>query len=467
MNTYRRDTKFMSSGKTSILLLLILSFFFQQSVYGHTPKNVLLITVDTLRADHLSCYGYPFPTSPNIDNLSKEGVLFLSSRTPIPTTSPAHATLMTSLYPQNHNVIMNLAPMDENITTLAEVLKENGYTTAAVVSAWPLKKEGSGLEKGFDFYEDSFKNYYRGVQAEQFADKATNKAINWLHKNKEKKFFLWVHYFDPHFPYYEHADLHNLLFKVKKKEEKKSLSKTEDIIYRYDREIAFADFYIGRLLDVIKKWNLESDTIIIFTADHGESLGEHDYTGHGKYLYEPSLYIPLIIKHPEKILEGKIIKREVSLLDIMPTILDFLGIPTKIILLGESLVPLITGNDQEKYNRLHYFISFKTDLANIPILSNVKRSQFAKSFPERIALLKDNIKVIYSANDNTLEMYNIKSDPPEIENLANKNDELSKKLTSELILWFNKTKSSGYTKNKYLLLKEKDIKVLKSLGYIN
>lgn len=258
------------------------------------------------------------------------------------------------------------------------------------------------------------------MQAEQFADKATNKAINWLHKNKEKNFFLWIHYFDPHFPYYEHSDLHNLSFKLKKKGEKKRLNKTKYIIYRYDREIAFADFYIGRLFDVIKKWNLESDTIIIFTADHGESLGEHDYTGHGKYLCEPSLYIPLIIKHPEKILEGKTIKREVSLLDIMPTILDFLDIPTKITLLGKSLVPLITGNDQGKYNRLHYFITFKTDLANIPILSNMKRGQFAKSFPERIALLKDNIKVIYSANDNTLEMYNIKSDLPEIENLAKK-----------------------------------------------
>jgi len=456
----------MMESKNKLALTILLSFFIMSSLFADNEKNVILITADTLRADHLSCYGYPLPTTPNIDKLSKEGILFLSTRAPIPTTSPAHASIMTSLYPHNHKVVINLAPIDKNTKTLAEILQDNGYLTAAVVSAWPLKKGRSGLERGFHFYEDTFRSSYKTFQAEQLANKATDKALKWLHQNKKKKFFLWVHYFDPHYPYREHSKQNNLSIKLKKKSEKQRMRKREKNNYKYDREIAFMDFHIGRLLNAINEWQLASNTIVIFTADHGESLGEHNYSGHGKYLYEPSLHIPLIIKEHTISPNRKVINNEVSLLDIMPTILDLLDIPNSLPLAGSSLVPVILEN-KETDNNIAYFMTFKTNLSNFPILGKLKRGHFAKSFPDRISLIKDEVKFIYSAKNNKLELYNLNKDVSEQANLAMENIKLAKKLKSELILWFNRTKSSSLMKNKYILLNEEDIEKLKSLGYIN
>lgn len=456
----------MISMRLKIVLAIVLYFSVFPLLFADNDKNVLLITADTLRADHLSCYGYPLPISPNIDKLGNEGTLFLSARTPIPTTSPAHASIMTSLYPHNHKVVINLAPIDKNIKTLAEILQENGYKTAAIVSAWPLKKGRTGLEKGFHFYDDAFQKSYNAFQAEQLANKATDKALKWLFQNKREKFFLWVHYFDPHHPYREHSKLNNLSIKLKDKSEKQRMGKREKTIYKYDREIAFMDFHIGRLLNALKEWQLDSETFIIFAADHGESLGEHNYSGHGKYLYEPSLHIPLIMKGQKIIPEGKVIKDEVSLLDIMPTILDLIDIPNNLSLSGSSLVPTIMDNKKAN-NNTTYFMAYKTNLSNFPILGKLKRGHFAKSFPDRISLLKDEVKFIYSAKNDKLELYNLKKDVSEEANLAMRDIKLAKKLKSELILWFNRTKSSGLMKNRYILLNEEDIEKLKSLGYIN
>ncbi len=452
--------------RIKLTFAIFICFLIIQFSFADTELNAILITVDTLRADHLSCYGYTLLTSPNIDNLCKEGFLFTAARTPIPTTSPAHTSIMTSLYPHNHKVIVNLAPMSKDIKTLAEILKENGYKTAAIVSAWPLKTGATGLEKGFDSYDDAFTDSYRGMQAEQLADETTNKVINWLSRNNNKKFFLWIHYFDPHYPYREHDKLRNLPVELKKKADKQRMPKIEKIIYKYDREIAFTDFHIGRVLNALKEWQLDSKTIIIFTGDHGESLGEHNYIGHGKYLYEPSLHVPLIIKHPSMNVNEKRIHDNVSLLDIMPTVLDFLNISITFPISGKSLAPFINGKNNPVH-RIYYFMAFKTNVSNIPILGALRRNRFNQSFPDKIAMLNDKIKFIFDAKKDKKEMYNLVSEQIEKVNLAEENYELAKLLKSELIIWFNKTKSSGLIKNQYLLLKEEDIKKLKSLGYIN
>jgi arylsulfatase A-like enzyme len=452
--------------RIKLTFVIFICFLIRQFSFADAEENVILITADTLRADHLSCYGYTLLTSPNIDNFSRESFLFSSARTPIPTTSPAHASIMTSLYPHNHKVLVNLAPMNKEIKTLAEILQENGYKTAAIVSAWPLRSGATGLEKGFDYYNDAFTDSYRAIQAEQLADETTNKAINWLSRNKNKKFFLWIHYFDPHYPYREHNKLSNLPVELKKKSDKKRMRKIEKIIYKYDREIAFMDFHIGRLFSALQEWNLNCKTIVILTADHGESLGEHNYTGHGKYLYEPSLHVPLIIRHPTINAQQKIINDNVSLLDIMPTVLDFLNISSNLTLSGKSLVPSINGKNNLA-NRIFYFMAFKTDVSNIPILGKLRRHRFKKSFPEKIAMLNGKIKFIFDAKKNKKEMYAMTTNQKEETNLAEKNYELARMLKSELIVWYNTTKSSGLIKNHYLLLKEEDIKKLKSLGYIN
>src|SRR5919201_3961884 len=252
------------------------------------PKpNVLLVTIDTLRADHLGCYGYRQIKTPNIDGLAADGIRFEQAFTPVPITLPAHASLLTGTYPP-YNGMHDFSGNQLNPAqpTLASILKQNGYSTGAVVASAVLDSR-FGLNQGFDFYYDHF-DFNRLLETnldamERPANVVVDEALKWLEKNSNKKFFFWLHLYDPHAPYRPPPPY---------SEQYKSQP--------YDGEIAFADAQLGRVLRFLKERRLYNNTLIALSGDHGEGLGEHGEKTHGFFIYNSTLHVPVLLKMPTR-----------------------------------------------------------------------------------------------------------------------------------------------------------------------
>jgi len=308
----------------------------------HTPRpNIVLITVDTLRADHLGCYGYTRPTSPHIDRLAMEGALFERAFTTLPRTTQAVASIVTGRYPKTHGargLFSSLAPVN---LTLAEILKNEGYDTAAFVSNLFLKP-GQGFEQGFDRYDNPPERW-----DSDSARPITTEAIQWLaSRSRGRPYFLWVHYLDPHWTYrpdppfdtkfdpdfngpftlYDDLDARRLTKGQVIFENRLTPRQVEHVRALYDGEIAQVDAALGRLLDALAEPGAPPP-LVVFTADHGESLGEHGYYfAHGEYLYQETLHVPLIIRFPGRVAAGTRIDALAENVDIAPTIVALLGI---------------------------------------------------------------------------------------------------------------------------------------------
>ncbi|NOZ19526.1 MAG: sulfatase-like hydrolase/transferase [Planctomycetes bacterium] len=311
---------------------------------GARPRNVLLITIDTLRPDHLGCYGYGNIRTPNIDRLAEEGVRFEKVVVPVPLTTPSHASILTGVYPTRHKIRDNagfvLAP---GCLTLAEVLQAKGYATGAVVSAAPLAAE-FGLNRGFDFYDDRFTSlaipakrtgdaHAVPEENEKKGDEATAAALEWLRGTTRsatgRPFFLWVHYYDPHVAYAPPQPFRDQYPQRP-----------------YDGEIAYTDACIGKLLDGMKELGVYENTHVILTADHGESLGEHGELTHGIFLYDATVLVPLILHPAGGQKRGVVYPHQVRSVDIMPTILDLAGVSIPDGLHGRDLMPAVAHGSQ-------------------------------------------------------------------------------------------------------------------------
>ncbi len=275
--------------------------------------SLLLITLDTTRADHLGCYGYKTAQTPNLDALAARGVRFENAYASAPITLSSHATIMTGTFPPRHGARDNgLFKLNPDVETLAQVLKKNGYQTAAFVSAAVLDRQ-FGLNRGFDHYDDNVRvGELRafGYQ-ERAANQVTEAVVNYLPKLKKsgKPFFLWVHYYDPHFPYVAPNPF-----------------KTQFRNSPYDGEIAFVDENLGELFAALKTAGLDQNLYTVAVGDHGEMLGEHGEPNHGVFLYKNALHVPLIIAGP-KIRDGVVSnadKHEILLADLAPTMGEFL-----------------------------------------------------------------------------------------------------------------------------------------------
>lgn len=274
------------------------------------PKSpdVLVITVDTLRADRLGCYGFEPARTPHIDRLSTEGVRVEHAVAPAPITMPSHTSIFTGLEPPAHGVRDNGAfPVPQRIETLAERLKSAGYQTQAFVSAEVLHSR-YGLNQGFDGYDDELWNETAPTdfkRQERSADKTIDRALQWLRQRGEQgdPLFLWVHLFDPHQPY------------------EPPESDKQGVPSLYDGEIAFADRQLGRLIAALEAKGTLDQTIVVFTSDHGESLGEHGEETHAVFIYESTIRVPLVIRYPAKLPAGKVHLESVRIVDLMPTIL--------------------------------------------------------------------------------------------------------------------------------------------------
>ena len=293
--------------------------------------SLLLITIDTLRADYLSCYGSQEVETPNLDRLARGGAHFIRARASVPLTLPSHASILTGLHPPAHGVRDNgTLRLPQSIVTLAEVLKSHGYETAAFVGAFVLDRR-FGLAQGFDAYDDLTGNDVRTMEdlgAERNAEAVYRTFIGWLKEyDGTKPFFAWVHFFDPHAPY-----------------EPPEPYRSRHAANLYAGEIAYVDAVIGKIVKVLESRKRISDTVIAVVGDHGESLGEHEEQTHSILIYNSTLHVPMLIHAPGIVASQKSVGHLVRTIDLAPTVLDYLQIEPHIGQ-GVSLRPLIEDGE--------------------------------------------------------------------------------------------------------------------------
>ncbi len=427
-------------------------------------KNIIIISVDTLRADHMGCYGYPLNTSPSVDAFAHDSVLFARCYSPTPLTSPAFTTMLTSLPPHKHGAKRNGLSIFNKINTLPYYLKRFGYRSAAVISNWTLRKRLSGLHKDFDVYYQVFtKKRWLGIKdAEGTAPKVTEKAIEWIENNRKKRFFIWVHYTEPHAPYISHK---GFTFDYKNVPASTYPPGTRmKKIEKYDSEIAFTDFHIGKLIEKIKELGLYENSLIIFNGDHGESFGEHNYFRHGSKLYNSTLHVPMIVKLPGNQLKGTVRKENVSLMDIPPTISSALNMPRFPKMEG---LPLFKEN--ENNSLLERELLLETYGGKVRFRRKGKKHQM-KIKPIKYATLKGSRKVIYNVKAKTFETYDLSKDFFETENiflrLAMSGKEIKERLLEKVVVITEYIKLSRKHRLHDPTISKEDMEKLKSMGYL-
>lgn len=394
--------------------------------------NVLLLTIDTIRADRVGYAGFDIET-PNLDYLASKGAAFMDAVCQVPLTLPSHVSILTGTNPPFHK-IRNNSPyyVSQDLTTLAEILKEKGWATAAFVGAFVLDSR-FGLDQGFDLYDDQFETpeYLKPYEPQRLAEDVYDSSARWLNENYQKKFFIWVHYYDPHDPYTPPSPF-------------KERYKTSP----YEGEIAYTDVYVGKLVDILKNKGIFNNTLFIVIGDHGEGLWEHGEPGHGIFLYDTCLKVPLIFLCPQSIPEAKEIKEQVRTVDIFPTILDILKKDIPDFCQGKSLVPLLEGkkikNAQESYAETYF-----------PLISH--------GWSELKALRIGEWKYIQAPKP---ELYNLENDPDELENLFGERKKMASKLQKRLEE-VEKELSSESKDPSIRELSQEEREKLMSLGYLS
>jgi arylsulfatase A-like enzyme len=308
--------------------------------------NVVVITLDTTRADHLGAYGFQSISTPNIDALAEQGVRFETALTAVPLTVPAHASLYTGRFPFHHGVRDNDSVLSREETTLAEMLKQRGYQTGAFVGAYVLAAS-RGLNQGFDVYHDDFGSAGQlpGPGAlRRTANAVTDDAMAWIGHVGSRKFFAWLHFYDAHAPY-QPVEPYQSMYATRP----------------YDAQVAFMDAQIGRLMEFLRQHGVLERTVVVVIGDHGEGLGDHRENRHGVFVYDSVIRVPLIVCTPFSGLRGRIVDDVVRSVDMLPTLLDLIGASSPAVD-GTTLVPLMTGavrsSDLEAYAESLYPVRF-------------------------------------------------------------------------------------------------------------
>ena len=362
------------------------------------PMSVLLITLDTTRADHLGCYGATTGATPRLDALAREGTVFLQAVSPAPLTLVSHCSLMTGLDPRRHGVRDNESfRLGPGPATLAERLAKAGWTTAGFVSSVVLDR-GTGIARGFARFDDSVRVGERSAfNYEERAASQTNAAVLSSLATLKPPFFLWVHYYDPHLPYVP-PDRFARRFPSNP----------------YDGEIAFMDEGVGRLLDEMVRRGLTSRCLVVVAGDHGESLGERGEAAHDVYLYQATQRVPLIVRGPG-IVRGAV-RQRVGLVDVMPTVLDLLGQPPEAGNDGRSLATLLRGGKARPGEARDFRIE-----SWFPA--------FHYGWPPVRGLISGDFKLIDTLRP---ELYDLEQDPHERQDLSASNPELLARLRRRL-----------------------------------
>jgi arylsulfatase A-like enzyme/Flp pilus assembly protein TadD len=391
-----------SLGFILFLLICIWSYPSSQS----SGLDVLLITIDTLRADYLSCYDKTKIETSHIDQLASRGLLFLNAFAHNVMTLPSHINILTGTYPFFHGVRDNAGFwLEEESLLISEILKEKGYSTAAFIGAFPLD-DRFGLDQGFDLYDDFYGDpstpaYHTHLHnlffVERPAEDVIDAACSWIKDQGENSWFCWIHLFDPHVPY-----IPPQIFKERYPSD------------FYGGEVAYVDQELGRLFQFLGKRENKDYPLTVITSDHGESLGEHGELTHGVFAYNSTLHIPLIIYQPQLFPKSKVIQEMVRHIDIAPTILDVLGIKIPGVIQGRSLLPLVKNPSRWKMEDC-YFEALSPNLN--------------RNWAPLHGLIRGNYKFISLPAS---ELYDLKKDFREENNLAAKENPLAIELKKDL-----------------------------------
>ncbi len=397
--------------------------------------------MDTTRADHLACYGNPDIRTPNIDRLASEGTLFERCITTAPITLVAHSSMLTGSQPFVHGARDNgTYVLHGDNVTLAEVLHDAGYATHAEVAAFVLNRE-FGLDQGFDQYvdiraaENPIDAPERRTFTERTAEEVTSHALAWLdQRDASRPFFLFVHYFDPHRPWAP---------------PKRFAAQYKD---PYLAEIAYTDEQIGRLLAWLDQRKLADDTIVVLTADHGEGLGQHHEMTHGCFLYDTTLHVPLIVRHPPQVPTGRRVMQQVRIIDIAPTILDLAGVPVQRLsrAQGRSLRELFVASDDPPPARIAYSESF------------YGRNNFGYAIIR--ALRVGGWKLIWAPRP---ELYHVEVDPLELNDLADVEPERVRRMSEQLRGLIAQTLERVRAVSARREASAEDVQKLAALGYVS
>ncbi len=405
---------------------------------GVAKPNVILITLDTTRADHLGSYGDADARTPATDALARSGVLFTQAATPVPLTLPAHSSIMTGLYPPYHGVRLNgTTALSQDRTTLAEVFAHEGYQTGAFIGAFVLDSRW-GLNQGFGVYDDHFDLHkfkhldLAGVQRP--GNEVMDAALTWLDGHQKDPFFAWVHLYDAHSPYEPPEPL-------------LSEFRSRGLAGLYDGEIAFADQQIGRCVSWLQKAGLSQRTIVVIAGDHGEALGSHGEGTHGYFVYDYALHVPFIVATPLDELHGMRVEAQVSLVDIFPTLLALAGIDSTSSVHGHSLVPLMFGRKAERATYAYGESMTPSMQYGWSALHCIRSPRY---------------KFIQAPRP---ELYDLVADPDEATNIAGQHKEIAREMGEELEHLLAETSRNAPTPEVANLDKE-TLERLSSLGYV-
>jgi arylsulfatase A-like enzyme/Tfp pilus assembly protein PilF len=401
---------------------------------GARPRNLLVVTLDTLRADRVGAYGYAAALTPRLDGLAARGLRFARASTVVPLTLPAHSSLFTGTFPARHGVRDNggFYLPDEQVT-LAELLRERGYRTGGFVSSFVLDGRW-GIQQGFDRYFDDFDlaafKEAPGMDAIQRPGTQTvDEALRWLGEDRTRPFFAWVHLYDPHAPY-EPPEPYASRFPA-------------TASGAYDGEIAATDALVGRVLDALEADGRLRDTLVVAVGDHGEMLGEHGEQTHGFFVYEAATHIPLIVAGPA--VPSRVVEAPVRIVDVMPTLLDLLGVPPPPAIQGASLLPLARGErldllavSESWYPRYHY------------------------GWSELVAVQDGRYKLIRAPRT---ELYDLREDPREAVNLASQESRRAEAMERALQA-LEASQGAGAATHKPAAMDADTAEKLEALGYV-
>jgi len=430
--------------------------------------NILMIVVDTMGTRHLGAWNEGLDTSPTIDALAAEGIRFTRASSPTPWTQPAVASMMTGLTPSHHGVLHLFDKLPEDKLTLAEALQARGYKTAGVISHFLINRE-RGYAQGFDVYDEGAVAGHTEVSS----PKVTRTAISELKRLKDERFFLFVHYFDPHSEYLHHPQYDRTsgydgparqwgrdIVSLRAERHHMTPADVDFLSGLYREEIRYTDHHIGLLMAQLDKLGLKENTLVILTADHGEEFMEHDWIGHTKFLYDTLLHVPLVFRLPGRLAPGTV-AAPVSLNDLMPTLLGMSHIsPKDAGWDGRSLEPYLRGGKAP---------ADVPEFAEVCFLSPPEEQGTVVAEKQAFlsAVRLDGWKLIHDLDLQGWSLFNLADDPLEMNNLYAADHPQVGRLQPLLLGWeVDKVEKWGRDFEGMQQMSEEDRKKLRSLGYV-
>lgn len=434
------------SGRRFVGCVVVLFCVFGAGCGGGAdqPLNVIVITLDTTRADHLGCYGKTSARTPNFDSIAEEGVRFDRCFSTAPVTTPSHSTIMTGTYPPYHGVRDNgMFVLGPDAVTFAEIAQQNGYATGGAVGSFPVTRK-FGLAQGFEFFDDRI-----STPAEDFRGRRTvpkqgvffeerpapwvNSAIlPWFEENVDRPFFVWLHYWDAHLPHHPPPPYSELF--------------AHDL---YQGEIAYADHSLGTILEFLKRSGVWDRTVVVVVGDHGEGMGEHDEDTHSMLAYNTTIRVPFLMRVPERF-TGLVVDQPVGSVDIVPTLVDLLGFELPDEVQGRSLVPVLESGVESDHEVHRYYAE-----ALSPRLSH--------GWGELRVLFAEPYKYIHGPRP---ELYDMVRDPHELENLVEELPEVAIEMREELAALIVDLGASGAGVSD-VVQDEETLRRLEALGYLS